>query len=319
MPKEIKSLLFIDHIEVENTNAISGMVYGFPAISHFLGFSHALSRQLYQMKQLTLGGCAVICHSRQVHAQAVDEYWGDKRFSLTRNPVNKTGETASFNEEGRMHMTVSLVIECDFYPDNFEETKKDFCDMMKELIYLRRLAGGTIKNIRKVELGSIPVGAEDAKKFIKKHLYRLLPGFSLVERSALLVKHLETLKNKKIEATTLDALLDFYTQSYQAGITTPLENDPTPNENTKAEWIYIPNAEKGYFVPIMSGYRAVSSLYAAGQVKNIRDPNVPARFVENIYTLGQWISLHRIQDFNQLLWHYDSTEAGWYLCKNAYE
>ncbi|WP_279456876.1 type I-F CRISPR-associated protein Csy2 [Aeromonas veronii] len=52
----MKSTLLLRHLKVENANAISGLTYGFPAISHFLGFTHALSRRLEQAFGLTLGG-----------------------------------------------------------------------------------------------------------------------------------------------------------------------------------------------------------------------------------------------------------------------
>ena len=51
----MKSTLLLRHLKVENANAISGLTYGFPAISHFLGFTHALSRRLEQEHGLTLG------------------------------------------------------------------------------------------------------------------------------------------------------------------------------------------------------------------------------------------------------------------------
>lgn len=51
----MRSTLLLRHLKVENANAISGLTYGFPAISHFLGFTHALSRRLEQEHGLTLG------------------------------------------------------------------------------------------------------------------------------------------------------------------------------------------------------------------------------------------------------------------------
>jgi CRISPR-associated protein Csy2 len=40
----MSSLILLRRVRVENANAIAGLTYGFPAITHFLGFSHALSR-----------------------------------------------------------------------------------------------------------------------------------------------------------------------------------------------------------------------------------------------------------------------------------
>ena len=70
----MKSLLLLRQVEVENANAINGLTYGFPAISHFLGFTHALSRKLDAAHGLTLGGCAVICHQHQLQAYQPDDH-----------------------------------------------------------------------------------------------------------------------------------------------------------------------------------------------------------------------------------------------------
>src|SRR5687767_14223913 len=103
----MKALLTIRNICVDNANAIAGLTYGFPAVSHFLGFTHALSRKLTRKLGVALGGCAVVCHSHKVQAYQPSG-WGDYVFALTRNPLTKEGDTAPFNEEGRMHMEVTL-------------------------------------------------------------------------------------------------------------------------------------------------------------------------------------------------------------------
>ena len=38
--------ILLNRIKVQNANAIAGFTWGFPAITHFLGFSHNLSRKL---------------------------------------------------------------------------------------------------------------------------------------------------------------------------------------------------------------------------------------------------------------------------------
>ena len=39
-------LLLLPHIRIENANAVAGLTWGFPAITHFLGYVHALSRRV---------------------------------------------------------------------------------------------------------------------------------------------------------------------------------------------------------------------------------------------------------------------------------
>ncbi|PVF10187.1 type I-F CRISPR-associated protein Csy2, partial [Yersinia pestis] len=50
----MSSLIVLHQVRVENANAIAGLTYGFPAITHFLGYSHALSRKLQSSHGLTL-------------------------------------------------------------------------------------------------------------------------------------------------------------------------------------------------------------------------------------------------------------------------
>ena len=38
--------LVLSHIDTQNANSIAGLTWGFPAITQFLGFTHALSRKL---------------------------------------------------------------------------------------------------------------------------------------------------------------------------------------------------------------------------------------------------------------------------------
>jgi len=64
----MSSLIIMRKMRIENANAVAGLTWGFPAITHFLGFTHALSRQLQQSHGLSLDGCGVICHQQQVHA-----------------------------------------------------------------------------------------------------------------------------------------------------------------------------------------------------------------------------------------------------------
>ncbi|EQD77973.1 CRISPR-associated Csy2 family protein [mine drainage metagenome] len=75
----------------------------------------------------------------------------------------------------------------------------------------------------------------------------------------------------------------------------------------------------GWLVPLPIGYAALSSLYPAGEVENARDDSTPFRFVESLYSLGQWVSPHRLENLQQLLWHVKSEpEKGIYQCVNRF-
>jgi CRISPR-associated protein Csy2 len=90
-----------------------------------------------------------------------------------------------------------------------------------------------------------------------------------------------------------------------------------PNEKSDADWESIPKPKPGYLVPIMTGYKAISPVYPAGEVKNTRDTETPVCFVESVHSVGEWKGVHRVKDFEDLnacLWHYHQEEH-WYLCK----
>ncbi|WP_279147238.1 type I-F CRISPR-associated protein Csy2 [Photobacterium carnosum] len=82
------SLFIIKNMHIEGANAIAGFTYGFPAITQFLGFVHALSRKVEPQHGISFDGCAVMCHQHQVHAYRGSD-WDDYGFALTRNPLAK--------------------------------------------------------------------------------------------------------------------------------------------------------------------------------------------------------------------------------------
>jgi len=73
-------------------------------------------------------------------------------------------------------------------------------------------------------------------------------------------------------------------------------------------------------VPIPVGYAALTPVaHPAGAARNARDATVPLRFVESVYSLGEWISPHRLHSLIELLWQADTDEAqGLYRCRSGY-
>ena len=286
----MKSLLILKRIQVQNANAIAGLTWGFPAITNFLGFTHALSRFIQTEHSVQLGGCAVICHQHQVQAYQPSGY-GEYIFSLTRNPLTSAGKTAPFNEEGRMHMEVSLIIECDFSADcidfDTDNEERDIALFEKQIIQKvlrQRLAGGTILDIEKVEFASLAQEIEARDKQCRRLMLSLLPGFLLVDRSELLSEHFDHIKQESPDSELLDAWLDFSALKFKAN--PEGREGALPDENTPAEWVRIEKPAQGWLVPLMTGYKAISTLYEAGQVANTRDPQIPFRFVESAYGVG---------------------------------
>ncbi len=288
--------LLLKRMTVQNANAVAGLTYGFPAITNFLGFSHALSRKLPKELGISLGGVMVISHETEVHARQ-PKGWGDYVFALTRNPLTKDGKTAPINEEGRMSMQVSLLIEINDLRTGDVQSTETFMNAAKQILPRMRLAGGQIVDIEKVDV-SIP-GEEG------KMMRRLMPGSVLLDRHDYLVEHFE--KNNDSFTDLFDAWCDFSKIKYQA-----IAKEDEPG---KADWQYIPKPNSGYLVPIMAGYRAISDLYEPGKVDQVRDPSVPVSFVEAAYSIGEWISLHRIAKPEDAMWRYKH-KSPWYLAKS---
>ena len=289
-------LILLPHISVENANAVSGVTWGFPAMTHFLGYVHALSRKINSDFGVSLGGCAVISHEHHVQAYTSGREY---QFALTRNPLTKEGKTASFNEEGRMHLTVSLLIECQGEIANGDYGQTELIDSLTMLCQGQKLAGGNIISMRNPKI--LPFPTDD--KQLRKTLWQLMPGFVLYDRHEYLMEHYQAKKVAQPEIELLDAWLDFSAIKYQA---------EKEQDSDEVNWVYQPKPMPGYLVPLMCGYQRISPLYSPETVKNSRDDNASFAFVEAVYGVGEWRGLHRVTDIESILWRYHTTDSGYY-------
>lgn len=202
--------ILLEKIIVQNANAIAGFTWGFPAITHFLGFVHLLNRKLLnhqEFKDIYLGGCTVISHKHKVHTYQSNY---ETRFTQSKNPpyLDNRGTSAPIIEEGKMNMMVSLVVE---YEGNIGNSQDNFIKWIEKNCYLQRLAGGTILDIKNINIYNIEKD-EDVKHIISK----LLPGFILKDRSSYLTEHFDSLKKENDDAELIDAWLDFSALKKQA-------------------------------------------------------------------------------------------------------
>lgn len=300
--------LILRRMRVQNVNAISGLTYGFPGITNFLGFAHALSRKLPDSLDVSLGGVGVICHQHEIHARP-PKGWGDVVFALTRNPLTKEGNTAPIIEEGRMSMEVSLIIECHGITGGDEHTAKALEQAVTDIWPRLRLAGGQILDIRSAKIKHF-AEPQDSLQILRS----LLPGFVLVDRSEYLQNHYQALKATQADATLMDAWLDFSALKFKA---TKIESsDQNENEQSKdkAKWHYQPKPKSGYLIPMACGYRAISEVFPAGAVDKVRDTEVPVVFAEAAYSVGEWLSPHRVKNLDDIIWQY-RYQAPWYVAK----
>lgn len=310
---EAGGLLILPRLQVQNANAISGpLTWGFPSPTAFTGFAHALERRLSARLQRGFGGVGIICHAfdPQVFQPAGRR---TQVFRLTRNPVGKDGTPTALVEEGRAHMEVSLVIAVKDELDDYDGENLALAAF--QIAQGMRLAGGSLLPSRKgpryaARWQGLPDYLEGQKEVFLQLRRHFLPGFALVQREDLLGERLAEIRLKQATATALDALLDL----------SRLNIDPAaPDIDRPDEVEWQVRRRAGWLVPLPVGYAGISPLHEPSAVENARDGVTPFRFVESLYSLGQWLSPHRLNQLQQLLWHTESDpDAGIYRCTNRY-
>ncbi|KAA6230504.1 type I-F CRISPR-associated protein Csy2 (plasmid) [Chlorobium phaeovibrioides] len=308
MQKNPDAILILPKLAIQNANCISSpLTWGFPSIAAVLGFVHALQRSCNnKYPTLSFTATAIICH--QFYPQVfLPPGTRDMVFRLTRNPVDKSGKTASFSEEGRAHMTLSLLLQvrdAQYYELNEQEAAQMAANIL-EIAYTLRFAGGSMLAPKHDRNKAKLIDWNFDGSTLKKALRQLLPGFMLISREDLLAEQISTMQSTEPEMTALDALLDI----------AALHSEPETQDINAENVDWIVRKRPGWIVPIPVGYRSISQLYQPGTIANARDNTIPFAFTECIYSLGQWISPHRIDENSRIFWQYQhDSEKGVYQC-----
>jgi len=325
-----EAVLLLPRLRVQNANAISSpLTWGFPPPSAFTGFVHALQRRLNaQGLDLRFGSVGIVCHQFEPQTyQPPGRY--TQVFSLTRNPLDKDGNTQAIVEEGRTHLEVSLVITVSGDGCPLEESEQiALAAQVLDQAEGMRLAGGSIlphPQRRKYAARWMdwPTNKQDQASAFAQLRPRLAPGFVLVSRAQLLADHLTAMQQAPSEATALDALLDLCALHHSPPASTDstasadVPEDDSDAAQSAREWT-VSRREPSWLVPLPVGYAAISPLYAPGDVKNARDNDTPFRFVESVLSLGEWRGPHRVKALTDMLWVHDAQpEAGLYLTHNG--
>ena len=322
----LNARLVLPRLRVQNANAISSpLTWGFPSITAFTGLMHALERKLTAAAGLEFLSVGVICHSFEAQ---VTTGGFTRSFYLTRNPILADGSTASIVEEGRTHLDITLVFQVTVYMANANEANfQQLADHVNELVAGMRIAGGSVmpplpereRRPPKPQLLLVTEEPVQEQKDFARLCRRLLPGFALVSRDDLLETRWSELQATDPAATTLDAWLDLSRRNHRAERFE--ETDPkTGGVTERIEW--TTDRATGWIVPIPVGYAALSPLYDAGTVSRARDSTTPFRFVESVYSIGQWVSPHRLRNAADLLWYVrqtpDGGDDGLYRCCNDF-
>lgn len=306
-------LLILPHLRVQNANAISSpLTWGFPSMTAFLGFMWALERRLHKNYPLRFSSVGVVCHAFE--PQTVNTGF-HHLFCLTRNPVEKDGGSASIIEEGRAHLDITLLFGVTgpllWKPEAY---RAEVAREIMEIVSRMRIAGGSVVPHRvysRLRPDIMPLSEnDDGEKEFEELRYRLLPGFTLVERSDLLDQRLEELRRDNPEATRLDAWLSLSRINWRAVRQTDASGEDTP----EVKWRHD---REGWIVPIPLGYAALTDERPAGEVRDARDPDTPFYFTESVYGIGQWIAPHRLDHVRQILWYaVTDRKRGLFRCCN---
>jgi CRISPR-associated protein Csy2 len=305
--------ILLPHLRVQNANAISGpLSWGFPPPSAFTGFVHALHRK-FGTADRRFDGAGIVCHrfEPQIYRPGGNRYVPYK-FCLARHPIGKDGKTPGITEEGRVHLEVSLLIGVYGYQEQAEG--QSMAESLYEAAQGMRLAGGSVLPANRnsipqfLELSGVD---EDDSATFRRLRRRLLPGFALVSRHDLLLEHYRLLKQARPDVDLIETLLDL----------TRLNIDPASTratEDEKVEWS-VNRRYPGWLVPLPVGYGSITPLYQPGEVANTRDSDTPFRFVESLYSLGEWRGPHRLENLKQMLWHHRAVpDDGLYLIEQEY-
>ncbi|MBV7433651.1 type I-F CRISPR-associated protein Csy2 [Cardiobacteriaceae bacterium TAE3-ERU3] len=294
MKQPLQGYLLLDSIHITYANAVSSpLTYGFPAITGFLGAMHALNRKTRQhpaLANITFDGIAVACHEHHILTNQRSPY-ADHTFNQTRNPILKSGKTAAIVEEGKCHITVSLVIAIAADSDPDDHTRNELINCVRQRLWQQRIAGGSItSDPQQTRIEYIPAAKADTIPV------ELLPAYLLMDAGNDLADITAELRKKHPQTTPLDALIDVCT----------LHHIPESNGKHTKWHVQTAKSGRGWLVPIPIGYQGIAPLFAAGTLGNARNPDYPAQYVEAIYTLGKWLFPYRLKDndIKNALWHY---------------
>ncbi|MBB5321554.1 type I-F CRISPR-associated protein Csy2 [Marinobacter oulmenensis] len=293
-----RRLLVLPHLKVHNANALSSpFTIGFPAMTAWLGFVHALERKLKASDYPTLRLVATGVISHRCDLQTYQGP-GDYVHSIvgTANPLDRDGQRSAFIEEARCHLDVSLLIEYRADDDDLERVEKTaFFERLNQLLSRMKVAGGDLLDFDFPELKALD---DSEAKEVQKVMRSLMPGFALLERRELMQEAM------KQGTDALDALLEHVTVHHQC------EQD----ENGDVIW-HSHRKTHGWIVPIATGFQGISPV---GPAKNQRDADTPHRFAESVVTLGEFKMAHRIEDLDEALWEYNADLPNdLYLCQQV--
>lgn len=284
--------LLLKKLRVQNANALSSpFTFGFPAVTAFMGFAHRIQREFNpdnNSDDFLCTGVGIISH--QFVMQDYQEGY-NRCLKITANPLDKDGNRPSFIEEGRCHLTVSLLLEI----ENLPSSNDKFLQKIRTLLASHlKLAGGDMLYRPDTEKDNIRLIQDIAANF-----RQLIPGYALIERRDLMIQSMQTGQD------ALDALYDALVVKHQC------------YQDTQGQVTWQSRREQeGWIVPIATGFHALTP---AALAENQRDATTPHRFAESVLTLGEFkmpLPTRFPNGFKDLMWRYQQ-QGDLYLCTQA--
>jgi CRISPR-associated protein Csy2 len=285
--------ILLPKINIQNANALSSpYTVGFPAMSAWLGFMHAMQRKL---REKGVGDIELLSLAVSSHKFNLQTYKGDSDFVYsiigTANPLEKDGARGAFIEEPRCHLEVSLLLE--FQGDEDKIDTPEGKELIGNLLATMKIAGGDILSFQPPEISVINDNDDRSRNSI---LRRLMPGYVLVERRELMQESMQ----EGMDA--IDAMLPYLT----------VHHSSVQLDNEQVEW-RSQRKVAGWVVPISVGFHGISALDTA---LNQRDPNTPHRFAESLVTLGEFVMPHRVKSLDDMFWHHHfEPNNNLYICQ----
>lgn len=299
-----KTYLLVSKMKIHNANAASSAyTIGVPAMTAWTGFMYALERYVRTKSKLEgvrFTGIAVSYHECELQTYRLDAY-RTHIVGYAKPPKldgNDGGiKSASFIEEARCHMCVSLLIEVEGVNGMNE---KMLLRATKERIPRMKAAGGDIGT--KFDEKNLTVHYVRDEKSMYKVRARLMCGTILKERTDLI----QTTE----EHDALDCLMDIQRVVYKKFV------EEQEDSKKKVRWESSKFIDKGWLVPIAVGYCDLSG--PTDKLEGQRDYDYEHHFVEPIVTVGEFRMPHRFNTLDEMMWRYDYDEVnGLYLCKQT--
>lgn len=281
----MRKFLLIKNIQVQDANAFSSpYTAGFPAMTAWLGFMHALQRRVCEQEgqdKTRFEAVAVVCHSFNLRAV------GNAFILPKRSPTSKEagkmnkGTPPSIIHEPKCHLEVSLLIEHNITQENEVDTLRE---AVKTILLTMRIAGGDILQFGEVSSKTVD---EDNEGELQKIKRQLMPGYFIKERRDLMLAAMAEGQD------ALDALLGYLKIT----------------KHDDGSWS---KKESGWLVPIVTGFHGLTEL---SKVQGQRNNETPHRFAESVVTLGEFVMPYRAKRLDDMLWHYHDLGNNLYLCQ----